>query len=221
MTPSETPHQSLDQVNQSLLWRYATKQFDSSQKLSSDAVQCLINSLRLSPSSFGLQPWKFFVISEPSLRQQLREHSWDQPQVVDASHLFVLASARSVSPEFVDQHLENMATTRAIPVENLAPYRERILPFVNALEENGTIEAWCARQTYLALGMLLATAASLKIDACPLEGINPTEYDKLLELEGSNYTTIVACAVGYRSNEDTTASAKKVRASEDDTVVRR
>ncbi len=221
MTTSVPSLQSENYVNESLLWRYATKQFDSTQKVRSEALQTLINSLQLSPSSFGLQPWKFFVISDLPLRQQLREHSWNQPQVVDASHLFVLASARTVTPECIDGHLSNVAETRSIPLEDLHPYRERIIPFVKALVDNGTIEAWCTRQTYLALGMLLGTAAQLRIDTCPLEGISPAEYDKLLELENSNYTTKVACAVGYRSETDATASAKKVRFSKDIVVIRK
>lgn len=221
MTTSVPSLQSENYINESLLWRYATKQFDSAQKVSSEALQTLINSLQLSPSSFGLQPWKFFVISDPALRQQLREHSWNQPQVVDASHLFVLASARTVTPEFIDEHLSNMAETRSLSLKDLNPYRERIITFVKALVDNGTIEAWCARQTYLALGMLLGTAAQLRIDTCPLEGITTSQYDKLLELEDSDFTTKVACAVGYRSETDTTATAKKVRFSEQIVVIRK
>lgn len=211
----------IDHINQSLSWRYATKQFDPSKKLSEESLSTLLNALHLSPSSFGLQPWKFIVVSDPALREKLREHSWNQPQVVEASHLIVLACARSVTPTFVDAHLELMAQVRSISIESLAPYREIILPFIQNLSDSGSIEAWAARQTYLALGMLLSTAAFLKIDACPLEGITPSHYDNLLGLKSSNFTTKVACAIGYRSSDDGNAAAKKVRAPVEQVIVQR
>lgn len=211
----------MDHINQSLSWRYATKQFDSSKRVPEESLKTLLHALHLSPSSFGLQPWKFIVVSDPALREKLREHSWNQPQVVDASHLIVLACARTVTPAFIDEHLQHMAEIRSISIESLTPYRDVILPFIQNLTESGSIEAWAARQTYLALGMLLSSAAFLRIDTCPLEGINPSSYDKLLGLESSNFTTKVACAIGYRSSDDSNASAKKVRAPIEQVIVHR
>ena len=211
----------IDHINQSLSWRYATKQFNPSQKVSEESLEALLNALHLSPSSFGLQPWKFIVVSDPALMEKLREHSWNQPQVVEASHLIVLACARSVTPAFVDEHLEHMAQIRSISIESLTPYRNIILPFIQNLTDSGSMEAWTALQTYLALGMLLSTAAFLRIDTCPLEGISPSNYDDLLGLESSNFTTKVACAIGYRSSDDSNAGAKKVRAPIEQVIVRR
>lgn len=200
-------------MNEALAWRYATKRFDPTRTIPGDLWHTLENTLRLSPSSFGLQPWHFVVVKNPSLRKELQTHSWNQPQIVEASHLAVLTSARSVDESYIDSFLSLTAESRGISVESLATYRNMIVPFVTALHKADAIEAWTTRQTYLALGMLLNSAAMLGIDACPLEGIDPQQYDRVLGLSESNYSTRVACALGYRSSEDKAAQQPKVRFS--------
>lgn len=199
------------EVNAALLWRYATKRFDPTRTIPSDLWHTLENTLRLAPSSFGLQPWHFVVVRNPLLRKELQAHSWNQPQIVEASHLVVLTSARSVDESYIDSFLRLTAESRGTSAENLAPYRNMIVSFVAALHKADAIEAWTTRQTYIALGMLLNCAAMLGIDACPLEGIDPSQYDRALGLSESNYSTRVACALGYRSPDDKTAQQPKVR----------
>ena len=108
-----------DQLLQQLQWRYATKKFDPTQKIPDTVWAALEQSLVLAPSSFGLQPWKFFIIRNPELRQQLVEHSWGQTQVVDASHLVVLAIKKDVNAADVDHYVERMAEVRQVSVESL------------------------------------------------------------------------------------------------------
>lgn len=198
-------------IEQQLNWRYATKRFDPSQKISEADWRTLEESLRLSPSSFGLQPWKFIIVKNPDVRSQLQLSSWNQPQIVEASHLVVIAAKKDVSHADVDQLLTLTCETRGFPAEALQEYGGMMKGFLDTLTPQGACENWSTRQTYIALGMLLATAAALKIDACPLEGINGPAYDEALNLTQSGYATKVACALGYRSTEDATASFAKVR----------
>jgi nitroreductase len=198
-------------IESQLLWRYATKRFDPTRKVSKADWHTLEESLRLSPSSFGLQPWKFIVVTDPEVRKKLQPHSWNQPQIVEASHLVVLAAQKSVGHGDVDAFIADISKTRGVPTSNLQDYAGMMKGFLDAQASKGTCEAWTTNQVYIALGMLLSSAAMLKIDACPLEGITPSKYDEILGLEGSGYSTKVACALGYRSAEDAAGSYAKVR----------
>jgi nitroreductase len=198
-------------IAQALAWRYATKRFDSTKTIPAETMRALEEALRLAPSSFGLQPWHFVVVANPTLRKELQAHSWNQPQIVEASHLVVITSLKTVTAESIDGFMNALASTRNQTLEELASYRGMIAGFVKHLTETNSIEAWTSRQAYLALGFLLSSAALLGIDACPLEGIDPVQYNKLLGLETSAYSTRVACALGYRAADDGYANAKKVR----------
>lgn len=193
-----------------LKWRYATKQFDASKKIPQDLWEALEDSLILTPSSFGLQPWHFFVIENPELREKLQAHSWGQAQVTECSHFLVLASRRSVGEEEIDQFLKHSAKLRGEQIESLAPYRDMMSGFIGHMDESQKAQ-WAKLQTYIALGQLMTSAAALGIDACPMEGIDANEYDALLGLPEKGLKTSVACALGYRAESDKYASAAKVR----------
>jgi len=198
-------------IEQALSWRYATKHFDATKKIPADILNTLQEALRLAPSSFGLQPWHFVVVSNPDLRQELKAHSWNQPQIVEASHLVVITSLKAVTDHDIDRLINEIAETRNQSPGDLAGYRSMIAAHAKQLSEHNAVEAWTSRQAYIALGFLLSSAAMLGIDTCPLEGINPAEYNKLLGLQDSPYSTRVVCALGYRAASDSYASAKKVR----------
>jgi nitroreductase len=204
---------------QQLGWRYATKKFDAEKKIPLETWSALEQSLVLSPSSFGLQPWRFIVVKTPEIRKALQEASWNQTQVVEASHLVVLASKEEVSESYVGDFLSHVAETRSMDLAALDAYRGMILQFVSHLTKAGKVPDWTTRQTYIALGFLLSSAAMLGIDACPLEGINPQKYDELLNLSGQGYSTRVACALGYRAADDKTSTLQKVRFEKDRSVV--
>ncbi|MBW4469631.1 MAG: NAD(P)H-dependent oxidoreductase [Stenomitos rutilans HA7619-LM2] len=202
---------STEQLLQQLQWRYATKKFDATKKIGEDLWQTLVESLVLAPSSFGLQPWKFFVITDPAVRQQLVEHTWGQTQVVDASHLLVLAFKKDLSTADVDRYMQNISTVRHVPVENLQGFAKVINGFLEKPPYPLDIDEWSKRQVYIALGQFMTSAALLGIDTCPIEGFNPPKYDEVLGLSDLGYASVVVCATGYRADDDKNAALPKVR----------
>lgn len=204
-----------------LNWRYATKQFDPTRKIAAADWHALEESLRLAPSSFGIQPWKFIVVETPALRARLREHSWGQGQVTDASHLVVFALKVAVDGEHLDRYFADTAKTRGTTVESLAGFRKVIDGFVAGKAAAGELAAWSANQVYIAAGQFMTAAAVMGIDACPLEGITPAKYDELLGLEGTGFATKFAVAAGYRAAEDKYATTPKVRFPAAEVIERR
>ena len=202
-----------------LQWRYATKSFDANKKIDPSTFSVLLESLRLSPSSFGLQPWKFIVVENTDLRDQLRAQSWNQPQVTDASHLIVLAAKEVISTSDIHDWINCLALTQQTPIDQLAPLQGMIQQFTGAMSVD-EMQQWNTRQLYIALGQLMTSAAVLSIDSCPLEGISPVGYDQILKLEASGYRTKVACALGYRSEHDKYATAPKARFALEKVVTR-
>ena len=193
-------------VIDALNFRYATKQFDASRKISDALWQDLEKSLVLTPSSFGLQPWKFLVITDPAIRAQLVPHAWGQSQVADASHLVVMTVRTSVDEAYLDKFLARVADVRGIPVESLAGYRGMMAGSIGMMTKD-----WAAKQAYIALGQFMLAAALVGVDTCPMEGFLPDKFDEILGLTGTGFTTAVLCPAGYRSAEDKYASLAKVR----------
>lgn len=206
-----SPDQLLHQLN----WRYATKSFDSGQSIPPAVWNALEQSLLLAPSSFGLQPWKFFVVTNPEVRKKMQEAAWGQTQVVEASHLVVLARKLTVTAEDVDRHLQRMADVRSISTDSLQGFGDMVKGFLQSPPYPMEPAAWAARQVYVALGQLLTSAAMLGIDACPMEGFIPAKVDEILGLPDQDYGAIVLCALGYRSADDKYASMAKVRFPKD------
>jgi nitroreductase len=200
-----------------LQWRYAVKQFDASRTLDQATWQALEASLVLTPSSYGLQPWLFVVITDPAIKAQLPAMSWNQQQPKDCSHMIVLAARKSMDESYVNRYVESVAQTRGLPAEAVAGYRNVLVSTVN--NTAGKHLDWNARQVYIALGQLMAMAAVLRVDACPMEGIDIAAYDTLLGLAETDYTCVVGCALGYRHPDDKAAIAAKVRFAAADVVV--
>jgi nitroreductase len=205
----------------SLRARYACKQFDPSRRIADADWRALEQALLLAPSSFGLQPWRFVVVQDPALRERLLPASWGQRPVVDASHFVVFAARRGLSMDDADRHLRRIAEVRGVTLESLAWYRQRLQPFVVPGKPVAEVDAWCARQTYLALGVFLASAALLGLDACPMEGLEPERYDEILDLPARGFGTLCAAAAGYRAATDAYQHAAKVRFDVEDVIERR
>lgn len=199
-----------DQLIAALNWRYATKQFDAIRKIPDSVWDAIEESLVLTPSSFGLQPWKFIVVQSQALRTKLLAESWNQPQVTDASHFVVLTARTDLSAADIDAWISRMAEVQTKSSEDVAPLKGMIAGFAERMSADDRA-AWNARQIYIALGQLMTTAAVLGVDACPMEGISASAYDRVLGLEGSGYATVVACALGYRSADDKYAATPKAR----------
>jgi nitroreductase len=215
--PAAVPPQLLvDALN----WRYATKKFDPARKIPDDVWNALEQSLVLAPSSIGLQPWKFFVVTDPAVKTQLMAASYRQPQVADCSHFVALSARRDIDAQHVERHIGRMAEVTGVTTESLAKFRTMTMRNLDKARAAGTLDVWQEHQIYIALGQFMASAALVGVDTCPMEGIEPEKYDEILGLAGSNYSTVVACAVGYRLPDDKYANIKKVRFKAEDVIVR-
>lgn len=208
----------MSQVIADLKWRYATKKYDASKKVSDSDFATLLEGLQLSASSYGLQPYKFINVVDPEVRAKLQPASWGQTQIVDASHLIVFAADTDVTAENIDALLELTASTRGIPVDALSGYGDFMKSAIGAMPTE-IKPTWNSKQTYIALGNLMNLAASMKIDTTPIEGFDAKQYDEILGLAEKGLTSAVVCAIGYRSEEDETAAAAKVRKPLSDLVI--
>ncbi len=208
-----TPTTDPGTVLEALQWRYATKMFDATRTIPADLWISLEQSLVLSPSSYGLQPWKFLVIEDPALRSELRPFSWNQSQITDASHLVVFLARRTIDAADLDRLIEATSTIRDQPIEQLAFYRSMMQKDLVDGPRSALIDQWSTNQLYIALGTFMTAAALLGVDTCPIEGFSPPDYDRLLGLDASPYRSAVVCAAGYRSTDDKYASLAKIRYS--------
>ena len=206
------------QLLESLRWRYATKQFDPTKKIVGETWEALGESLVLSASSFGLQPYQFLVISDPAVRAKLLPHSWGQNQVVDASHFVVFAGRTQMTEREIDSFLQLTARTRSQSVDSLQGLRGMMTGSILSANFQANVPHWASHQAYLALGNLLTSAALLGVDACPMEGFVPAEYDRILGLSDQGLTAVVCCALGFRASTDKYATLKKVRRAKTELV---
>lgn len=193
-----------------LKWRYATKKFDPSKKISVENLEKIKEAVQLSASSYGLQLYKVLIIESSEIREKLKPVSWGQSQITDASHLIVFCNYSEVNDEHVDEYLELKAQTEQISINDLNGYGDFMKEKIRekAVSEQNS---WTANQTYLALGNLLAACAELKIDACPMEGFEPEAYNEILGLAEQGLNAAVIAAIGYRADEDRTQNVPKTR----------
>ncbi|MDO6605043.1 NAD(P)H-dependent oxidoreductase [Arenibacter palladensis] len=200
-----------------LNWRYATKKFDTSKKVSQDDLDNLLEATSLSASSYGLQPYEILVVEDAALRAKLQPAAWGQSQITEASHLIVLANQSTFGEELVDNYLDNVSETRGIPSNDLQGYSDFMKSKLMPLSESAKA-TWTARQTYIALGNLLSAAADLKIDTCPMEGFDSLQFNEILGLSEKGLNAAVIVAIGYRSTEDKTQHYKKVRKTKESLI---
>lgn len=192
-------------------WRYSPKSFDQEKQIPADTWASLAESLVLTSSSYGLQPWKFLVVRTPELRERLRAASWNQRQVTECSHYVVFAHRICVDEAYVDRYLEAMVKARGVKMESLARLRQSILGDVVHGARSKIVPEWAMRQVYIALGNFMTAAAVVGVDTCPMEGFDPARYDEILGLQATPYRSTVACAAGYRNPADPLGSLAKVR----------
>lgn len=199
------------QLVATLNWRYATKQFDPARKIAPAVWDALEEALVLTPSSYGLQPWQFFVVTSPETKAALRLHSWNQAQVTDCSHHVVFATRLVIDAAFVEKNLAHIVKVRGVPPESLDFLRDMLASDILNGPRSKWVDEWAARQVYIALGNFMTSAALLGVDTCPMEGLDPAKYDEILGLPAKGFKTVVACPAGYRAADDKYASLKKVR----------
>nr|WP_288832622.1 NAD(P)H-dependent oxidoreductase [uncultured Flavobacterium sp.] len=199
-------------------WRYATKKFDATKKISNEDLNILKEAIRLSSSSYGLQPYKVIIVESPELRAKIQPAAWGQSQIVEASHLIIFANETQLDEQHIDDYITNISETRNIPVDSLAGYSDFMKSKILTLPEDSK-NIWTAKQTYLALGNLLNAAAELKIDVTPMEGFVPEQVNEILGLEKLGLNTSLIATLGYRHEEDATQHYKKVRKSQDELFI--
>ncbi len=212
---------SSSELLDALRWRYATKQFDPSRQIPADTWAALETVLVLTPSSYGLQPWSFLVVDDPGLRAELRPHSWNQPQITDASHVVVFLARRTMELADLTRLIEATSAARGVPAEQLEGYRQMMQKDVVDGPRSAAISTWASNQVYIALGNFMTAAALLQVDTCPIEGFSPPDYDRLLGLEATPYRSAVVCAAGYRDPADKYADLAKVRYPLDEVIEHR
>lgn len=193
-----------------LNFRYATKVFDNTKKISDNDFEELLEVLRLTPSSYGLQAWKFLVIENKELREKIMNSAWGQKQVVDADKLIVFCAKKDILESDIEEFIDFTASERGVSKESLEGYKKMIIGTINNMQKKDLID-WNKKQLYIALGFLMQAAAIKGIDTCPMEGFSAEEVDKILDLDSKNLTTACICPVGYRSDEDKYANLKKIR----------
>lgn len=199
-----------EEIIESLQWRYATKKFDPSKKLAEDQVNTLLGTLELSASSMGLQPYRFIHVRDRDVREELRIHSYDQSQITDSSELIVFAAKATLSAEDIEELVRREGEMRGYDETSI---HKRIASVSNYVKQKDPEEflAWTSRQLYISMGKLLEAAALMRIDACPMEGIKGSEYDRILGLEPLNLRAFAVVTLGFRSDSDAYAGKPKVR----------
>lgn len=202
-------------IIEKLNWRYATKKF-STEKLPQATVDTILEATTLTASSYGLQPWKVVIVENPALREELVEHSWNQAQVKDASHLLVICRQTDLTTDDVTSYITNISETRGIPAESLEGFQKMML---GGLDAGSFSETWMKNQAYIVLGNLLTVCATLGVDSCPMEGFVAEKYDEILGLKDKGLNSVLVCPIGYRAEDDTYQHLKKVRKPIKDTVI--
>ncbi len=199
-------------------WRYATKKFDTTKKVSKEDLETLKEAIRLSASSFGLQPYRVLIIENPELRAKLQPAAWGQSQIVDASQLIVFANITNFGETEIDVSIANTTKTRGLPADALKGYGDFMKSKIVALPED-VRNTWASKQTYLALGNLMNAASELKIDVTPMEGFEPAKVNEILGLGKLGLNATLLATIGYRHEEDATQYYAKVRKSNEELFI--
>ena len=201
-----------------LNWRYATKKFDDTKMVSSKDMETIKEALRLTPSSFGLQPWKFVIIKNKDIQKTLVEHSWNQNQVAEASHVIVMCRKNTLDESFVQDYIDDMIITTWAPAESLEWYKGMMNGFLSNMDEEAKA-LWANKQIYIALGNIMTVLAEMWIDACPMEWFIAPKYDEILELWPKDLSSVLVLPVWYRASDDEHIERKKTRFSQEDLFI--
>lgn len=199
-----------EQILKALNWRYATKVFDKNKKVTDKDIHTILESARLSPSSVGSEMWKFFVIENEETRKKLREASFDQPKVTDASHLVIITYRTDVEENMTKERLERTAKIQNQKIEELGGLNKMLLGGLNNKLKDGSLESWARAQSYIPLGIMILTASLLGIDNGPMEGFQSEKVDEILGLKEKNLKSVTMLALGYRG-DDLASTRPKVR----------
>lgn len=203
---------------ENLEWRYAVKKFDKNKYLSDSQINTLKEAFNLTATSYGLQPIKLVVVKNKDIQQQLVQHSWNQPQVAQASHVLIICISKEYTVKEIDDYFSLVKNIRNTPDEILSPFKEMLTNSI-ASKTQEELNIWNKNQAYIALGNLMTVAANERIDSCPMEGFIPEKYDEILKLDTYGLTSVLVLPVGFRAEDDYMKDLKKVRRKTEDMVI--
>jgi nitroreductase len=194
----------MNPVIEALKFRHACKKFDPQKKIPRQELDTILEAACLSPSSFGMEAWKFLVLTSDDIRQTLRPACWDQPQVTDSSHVVViLAKPSLIHPS--NEYVMNSFLRRKLPTDMTKAYVEKYRSHMETeVFPRMSAYAWCAKQCYIVLANMMTAAAAMGIDTCPMEGFEKDRVEAILEIDTSRFEVAVLVALGYRAEEQTT-----------------
>lgn len=204
-------------INQ-LKWRYATKSFDASKTVSEEKLQVLKDAFNLTATSYGLQPIKLVVLNDKKLQDELIQHTMNQKQIAEASHVLVFCIETNIDEEFVLEYFNRVHRIRQTPKTVLKPFQDFLIADFEKKPQE-LIEDWSTNQAYLAMGNILTVCALEGIDSCPMEGFDPVKYDEILGLKKLGLKSVLLLPIGYRAEDDMFADFKKVRKSLSDSII--
>ncbi|MCF6366201.1 MAG: NAD(P)H-dependent oxidoreductase [Bacteroidales bacterium] len=190
--------------------RYSVKKFDETKRLTDEQVKNILKLTNLSASSYGMQPFKMVIVKEKEVKQKLVASSYGQTNIADSSYLIVFAARTDIDENFVGNYIGHIAKQRNVSIESLSSFRKMLVNYINNKDEKALF-TWASQQIYIALGTFLIACASENIDACPIGGFIPSEYDKILKLEKHNLKPVVVSVMGYRHKDDSYQFKAKVR----------
>ncbi|MDR3558260.1 MAG: NAD(P)H-dependent oxidoreductase [Candidatus Pacebacteria bacterium] len=205
-------------LNKQLEWRYATKKMNGTE-VPQKKIDSILESIRLTPSSYGLTPYSVLVISDSELRKKIQPAVYMQPQIVEGSHVLVFAGKSDIAEKDVDDYMALIAKTRGVSVESLADFKKMIWGSIGSLPQAAK-QAWAAKQAYIAFGVGIAAAALEEVDATPMEGFDSAKLDEALGLTAKGLKSAVILALGYRDEKnDHLVNQKKVRKAKEDLFI--
>lgn len=197
-------------IIESLQWRYATKSFDPTKKVSQEDLEDIMEAFRLSPSSFWIEPWKLYVVENDDIKKQLEACSYGQTQVWNCSHLLVFARVNNIDTSYIDEVLENLVKKTGTSKEHLEWYENVMKSYFQRMNQDQR-NKWSDEQVYIALWVVMTVLATKWIDSCAIGGFEPNKYDETLWINQDGYASVVVLPIGYRNDDDKYASRNKVR----------
>ena len=201
-----------------LQWRYATKKFDSKKILEASKIDIIKHAFNLTATSYGLQPIKLVIFSNKNLQQELVEHTMNQMQLAQASHVLVFCIEKSIDKNYITEYFNRIKDIRNTSDAVLNPFKEFLIEDFERKSQTH-IENWAAKQAYLAMGNILTVCAVEGIDACPMEGFSPVKYDEILKLSERGLKSVLVMPIGYRAEDDMFAEFKKVRKNINQSII--
>lgn len=196
----------LSQLN----WRHATKKFDHNKKVDDETLDKILEAIRMTPTSLGLQVFHFYVVENQKMKDKLTEYSYNQTQVSEASHVLVMCY-RTDAADRLDEYVELVTEKDLVPVEKIEPMKKMMSGYIIGKSSEDAAQ-WASKQVYIALGFAMAACAELGVDSCPMEGFQPDKVDEVLGLP-ENHRSVLLLPIGYRAAEP---KKKKIRFDKED-----